>query len=142
MVPGRIKIGIVAHLVIADQHCRIVGGHQRLKVLKDLDLKIAPVVKLSLTKDDFKILNLGLNRINGEWGREKLVPLPEGPRPNWQERVHLRIRPTSVLQDGWGPLWKSGTPLWGCTFAPSTAASQPSGSTLQAERIRRISLHS
>jgi DNA modification methylase len=70
------KYGIIDPLIV-DQQYRIVGGHQRLKVLKDLGLKTVPVVKLQLTGRDFKILNLALNKISGEWDREKLVPLLE-----------------------------------------------------------------
>ncbi len=70
------KYGIVDPLIV-DQQYRIVGGHQRLKVLKDLGLKTVPVVKLQLSRQDFKILNLALNKITGEWDRDKLVPLLE-----------------------------------------------------------------
>ena len=70
------KYGIIDPLIV-DQQYTIVGGHQRLKVLKDLGLKTVPVVKLQLTRRDFKILNLALNKISGEWKGEKLVPLLE-----------------------------------------------------------------
>jgi DNA modification methylase len=74
------KFGIVDPLVV-DQHYRIVGGHQRTKVLKDLGVSVVPVVKLQLSKRDFKILNLSLNKISGDWDREKLAPLLEELAP-------------------------------------------------------------
>jgi DNA modification methylase len=74
------KYGIVDPLIV-DQQYRIVGGHQRLKVLKDLGLKTVPVVRLQLSRRDFKILNLALNKISGEWDREKLAPLLEELAP-------------------------------------------------------------
>lgn len=70
------KFGIVDPLVV-DQNFRIVGGHQRLAVLKDLGVKTVPVVQLQLTPQEFKLLNLALNKIAGEWDQEKLVPLLE-----------------------------------------------------------------
>lgn len=74
------KFGIVDPLIV-DQHYRIVGGHQRTKVLSDLGLKTVPVVKLQLSRRDFKILNLALNKISGEWSMEKLAPLLEELAP-------------------------------------------------------------
>ena len=74
------RFGIVDPLIV-DQHYRIVGGHQRAKVLSDLGLETVPVVKLDLSKRDFKILNLALNKISGEWDREKLAPLLEELAP-------------------------------------------------------------
>ena len=70
------RYGVVDPLIV-DQRYRIVGGHQRLKVLRDLGIKSVPVVKLTLSRRDFKVLNLALNRISGEWDEEKLVPLLE-----------------------------------------------------------------
>jgi len=69
------KYGIIDPLIV-DQDYRIVGGHQRLKVLKELGVKSVPVVKLNLSQRDFKTLNLALNKISGEWDPEKLAPLP------------------------------------------------------------------
>lgn len=70
------RFGIVDPLVV-DQHYRIVGGHQRLKALKSLGVKEVPIVKLSLTTKEFKVLNLALNKISGEWDDRKLAPLLE-----------------------------------------------------------------
>jgi DNA modification methylase len=74
------RYGIVDPLIV-DQRNRIVGGHQRLKVLKDLRVKTVPIVRLQLTKQDFKVLNLALNKISGEWDKEKLAPLLEELAP-------------------------------------------------------------
>jgi DNA modification methylase len=74
------KYGVVDPLIVTPEY-RIIGGHQRLKVLKDLGVKTVPVVKLQLSRRDFKILNLALNKISGEWDREKLAPLLEELAP-------------------------------------------------------------
>ena len=68
------RFGIVDPLVV-DQHYRIVGGHQRLKALKSLGVKEVPIVKLSLNTKEFKLLNLALNKISGDWDNSRLVPL-------------------------------------------------------------------
>jgi DNA modification methylase len=68
------KFGIVDPLIV-DQHNRIVGGHQRLKALKAMGVKEVPIVKLSLTSNEFKVLNVALNRISGEWDNGKLAPI-------------------------------------------------------------------
>jgi DNA modification methylase len=70
------KFGIVDPLIV-DQHCKIVGGHQRIKVLRQLGMKTVPVVKLPLSRREFKVLNLALNKISGEWDQTKLAPLLE-----------------------------------------------------------------
>lgn len=70
------KFGIVDPLIV-DQRYRIVGGHQRISVLTELGVKTVPVVKLQLSRQEFKILNLALNKISGEWDREKLALLLE-----------------------------------------------------------------
>jgi len=72
--------------LIVDQKYRIVGGHQRLKVLKQLRIEKAPVVKLHITNRDLKTLNLALNKISGEWDNERLAPLLEelSPLPEFQ----------------------------------------------------------
>lgn len=69
------RFGIVDP-VIVDQRYRIVGGHQRLKVLRELGIRKVPVVKLPLSRRDFKTLNLALNKISGEWDNERTIRLP------------------------------------------------------------------
>jgi len=53
----------------------LVGGHQRFKILIEQGLSEieASVVNLSLEKE--KALNLALNKIQGDWDKEKLVIL-------------------------------------------------------------------
>lgn len=74
------KFGIVDPLVI-DQNDRIVGGHQRFKILKRLGVRKVPVVRLRLSSHDFKVLNLALNKISGDWDNSRLVPLLEELAP-------------------------------------------------------------
>src|SRR5208337_2728398 len=100
------RFGIVDPLIV-DQHYRIVGGHQRTKVLIDLGLKTVPVVKLQLSRRDFKILNLALNKISGAWDMEKLAPLLEelAPLPELdltgfsQQEANLAIESLPIQQE-------------------------------------------
>ena len=53
----------------------VVGGHQRLKILKDLKQEETQVSVVNLPEDKEKALNLALNKIQGEWDLPKLSEL-------------------------------------------------------------------
>jgi len=55
----------------------VVGGHQRLKVLKELDYKTIHVSVVDLPDHKEKALNIALNKISGEWDLGKLSELLE-----------------------------------------------------------------
>ena len=55
----------------------VVGGHQRLKVLKDLGWDEVDVVIVELDDTREKALNVALNKISGEWQFDKLKDLLE-----------------------------------------------------------------
>ena len=54
---------------------RVVGGHQRLKVLMDMGYTEVDCVVVELTEEKEKALNVALNKISGEWDKEKLALL-------------------------------------------------------------------
>ena len=54
---------------------RVVGGHQRLKVLQDMGITEVDCVVVELSEEKEKALNIALNKISGEWDREKLALL-------------------------------------------------------------------
>jgi DNA modification methylase len=54
---------------------RVVGGHQRLKVLIDMGITEVECVVVELPEDKEKALNIALNKISGEWDKEKLALL-------------------------------------------------------------------
>lgn len=66
------KFGYVEPIVWNKRTKHVVGGNQRLKVLKDLGFTIVNVVEVDLSLDEEKALNLALNKISGEWDLEKL----------------------------------------------------------------------
>ena len=51
----------------------MVGGHQRLEAAKRIGLKEVPAIIVSLSLEKEKLLNLALNRIKGDWNKEKLA---------------------------------------------------------------------
>ena len=54
---------------------RVVGGHQRLKVLMDMGHTEVDCVVVELPEDKEKALNVALNKISGEWDKDKLALL-------------------------------------------------------------------
>jgi len=54
---------------------RVVGGHQRLKVLMDMGHTEVDCVVVELSEEKEKALNVALNKISGEWDKEKLALL-------------------------------------------------------------------
>lgn len=54
---------------------RVVGGHQRLKVLIDMGMTEVDCVVVELTEEKEKALNIALNKISGEWDKDKLTLL-------------------------------------------------------------------
>ena len=54
---------------------RVVGGHQRLRVMKDMGLTEVECVVVELPEDKEKALNIALNKISGEWDKDKLALL-------------------------------------------------------------------
>lgn len=65
--------GVVEPLVFNKKTGYVVGGNQRLSILKDLGLKEVEVVIVDLPIDKEKILNVALNRITGDWDIEILT---------------------------------------------------------------------
>lgn len=51
----------------------VIGGHQRLRVAKHLELKEVPTVELDLTPEQERELNVRLNKNTGEWDFDMLA---------------------------------------------------------------------
>lgn len=54
---------------------RVVGGHQRLKILQDMGMTEVDCVVVELDEEHEKALNVALNKISGEWDNDKLALL-------------------------------------------------------------------
>lgn len=61
--------------VIVNDDMTVIGGHQRLTVLKDLGFEEIDCVVISIDKTKEKALNIALNKISGEWNKELLADL-------------------------------------------------------------------
>jgi len=66
------NFGYVEPIVWNERTGNIVGGHQRVQVLKDLGETEAEVSVVNLSLKDEKQLSLALNRIKGKWDYDKL----------------------------------------------------------------------
>jgi len=54
---------------------RVVGGHQRLKVLIDMGMTEVECVVVEMSEEQEKALNVALNKISGDWDKDKLALL-------------------------------------------------------------------
>ena len=66
-----LEFGYVAPVII-NADMTVIGGHQRLKVLKELGYEEIQCIVVDLDKNKEKALNLALNKISGEWDNDKL----------------------------------------------------------------------
>ena len=69
-----LKFGYVDPILV-NEDLTVIGGHQRLTVLKDLDYETAKCVIVDLPKEDEKALNIALNKITGQWDEALLADL-------------------------------------------------------------------
>lgn len=68
------EFGYVAP-VIVNSNMTVIGGHQRLKVLKELGYTEVECVVVDLDPKKEKALNIALNKISGDWDNDKLEEL-------------------------------------------------------------------
>lgn len=68
------EFGYVDPLIVNKDYT-VIGGHQRLKVLRELGFSDIDCVVVDLSKSKEKALNLALNKIQGDWDYPKLKDL-------------------------------------------------------------------
>jgi len=61
--------------VIVNKDLTVIGGHQRITVLKTLGYTEIDCVVIDIDKTKEKALNVALNKISGEWNKELLADL-------------------------------------------------------------------
>ena len=74
------RFGLVDPIIVnknKDRKNIIVGGHQRVKVAKDMNIKEVPVLEVDLTYDRERELNVRLNANTGEWDTDILANMFE-----------------------------------------------------------------
>lgn len=69
------EFGYVEPIIWNRQTGRIVGGHQRVRAMMDLGITEADVVVVDFDEEREKGLNIALNKISGEWDKDKLALL-------------------------------------------------------------------
>ncbi len=70
------EFGMVEPLVVNRHNMNVIGGHQRLQVLKDRDVEEIECVVIEETDPvKEKALCVALNKIKGEWDMDKLAEL-------------------------------------------------------------------
>ena len=69
-----LEFGYVAPIIV-NADMTVIGGHQRLKVLKELGYEEVECNIVDLDKTKEKALNIALNKITGEWDNLKLEEL-------------------------------------------------------------------
>jgi len=66
------EFGYVEPVIWNSTTGHVVGGHQRLKVLIDTGVTEVECVVVEMSEEKEKALNVALNKISGEWDKEKL----------------------------------------------------------------------
>lgn len=70
------RFGLVDPIIVnknKDRKNVIIGGHQRVRIAKELKMEDIPVLELDLTYDREKELNIRLNKNMGEWDYDILA---------------------------------------------------------------------
>ena len=70
------RFGLVDPILVnkhKDRKDIIIGGHQRVRVAKDLDIDKVPCIELSLPYEKERELNVRLNKNTGEWDMDNLA---------------------------------------------------------------------
>jgi site-specific DNA-methyltransferase (adenine-specific) len=82
------KFDFVEPLVVRRKDSLVIGGHQRLTDALEKGMSRVPIVRIDVkTEKDLKALNLALNQISGDWDEEKLVPIFQDLKINYDMSV-------------------------------------------------------
>ena len=66
------KFGLVDPIIINSDNT-VIGGHQRLKIVRELGASEVPTVRVNLSKEDERELNIRLNKNTGEFDLDILA---------------------------------------------------------------------
>jgi len=69
------QFGYVEPVIWNKTTSHVVGGHQRLKVLLDMGITEVECVVIEMDEEKEKALNIALNKIGGDWDKDKLMLL-------------------------------------------------------------------
>lgn len=119
--------GDVEPIVWNQRTGNVVGGHQRLQVLRDLGKKEATVSVVDMDEAAEKRLNLALNKARGDWDGKKLEELLQEMAPDALEVSGFGADEVAILLenndgvDDWDgdegdDDWQEGVSLYGASF--------------------------
>jgi DNA modification methylase len=69
------EFGLVDPILVRREDGLVIGGHQRLVAARRLGLQTVPVVRLDLSLERSRLLNIALNKISGNFDEELLAQL-------------------------------------------------------------------
>lgn len=69
------EFGYVEPVIWNKTTSHVVGGHQRLKILLDMGITEVECVVIEMDEEKEKALNIALNKISGDWDKDKLALL-------------------------------------------------------------------
>jgi ParB-like chromosome segregation protein Spo0J len=75
------EFGLVQRVLVRSEDRTVIGGHQHLVAARRLGYKTVPVILLDISLEQARLLNLGLNKISGEWDQELLSRLLADLKP-------------------------------------------------------------
>lgn len=69
------EFGCIDPIIVNSRNMTVIGGHQRLEILKDLQCEEIECIMVNLDEKQEKRLNLSLNKNSGYWDNTKLEEL-------------------------------------------------------------------
>lgn len=66
------RFGVAEPLIVNETTGKLVSGHQRLNVLLEMGAEVVEVVLVELDEEQEKLLNIAMNKIEGDWDYKKL----------------------------------------------------------------------
>ncbi len=103
---GAFRRGRAFNLIVNETTGNLVSGHQRLNVLKASGAQEVEVVLVEMDGEQEKLLNIAMNKIDGEWDYKKLEAL-------FDEIEADDIKFTGFTPEELDNLFDAGTPDWG-----------------------------
>lgn len=100
------RFGVAEPLIVNETTGNLVSGHQRLNVLKASGAQEVEVVLVEMDEEQEKLLNIAMNKIDGEWDYKKLEAL-------FDEISADDIKFTGFTPEELDNLFDGGTPDWG-----------------------------
>jgi ParB-like chromosome segregation protein Spo0J len=90
--------GLVQPIIVNLRTKNVVGGNQRLKVLRDLNIQEVDAVIVDMSLEEEKALNIALNKIGGEWDLNKLSEIFKSLDTNLSSFTGFSIDEINVLR--------------------------------------------